>query len=35
MLPIIAAPAVADLIIPLVVAVATTVLNHKCKCHKD
>ena len=32
MLPIAIAPVVADIIIPLTVAVVTTVLKHKCKC---
>lgn len=33
MLPIVAAPAVADIIIPIAVAVATTVIKHQCKCN--
>jgi hypothetical protein len=32
MLPIIAAPVLTDIIIPITVAVVTTILKHKCKC---
>lgn len=32
MLPIIAIPALVDILVPVAVAVATTILNHKCKC---
>lgn len=34
MLPIIAVPALVDILVPVAVAVATTVLNHNCQCNK-
>ncbi len=35
MLPIIAAPALIDILVPVAIAVTTAILNHKCKCDKD
>ena len=32
MLPIIAAPVLVDILVPVAVAVTTTILNHKCQC---
>ncbi len=32
MLPLIAAPALVDILVPVAVAVTATILNHKCQC---
>ncbi len=32
MLPIIAAPVLVDILVPVAVAVTATILNHKCQC---
>ena len=35
MLPFIAIPALADLLVPVAVAVTATILAHNCDCDKD
>lgn len=35
MLPIIAAPVLVDILVPIAVAVTATILNHQCQCDKD